>query len=335
MTDERVRSRRRRRAVVRVIGILCGLAIGLAGAEFALRLLGGGPERVETVVPWREFPADKCPRMVTRSVQRTKPDGHYRIVALGDSFTWGSGVHGDDAYPARLERRLQRHYAGIEVDVLNAGRRGYNTRREYATLRKRRLHQYEPDLVIVGFCLNDPEPFDRKKLAELRVEFERAIPVEGLGGALYRGSRLFHLIWERLENERQLRAHTAYYRLLYEPDQPYRDEMRKSMRKIRDHLTERSIPLLIVIFPMFDSDLDHGYRYRDMHAWLVEAFAADQISTLDLLPYFDGMDGERLAVIPFSDPHPSEIAHRIAADALFEHLVDTLDWPVAPAAEGR
>ena len=42
------------------------------------------------------------------------------IHAIGDSFTMGWGVDGEDAYPARLDRLL-----GAEVDVLNLGLNGF------------------------------------------------------------------------------------------------------------------------------------------------------------------------------------------------------------------
>jgi hypothetical protein len=46
-----------------------------------------------------------------------------------------------------------------------------------------------------------------------------------------------------------------------------------------------------------------------------------EIPVLDLLRTYRGIDARRLAVTPFTDPHPSELAHRIAADRLVKYLL--------------
>ena len=42
---------------------------------------------------------------------------------------------------------------------------------------------------------------------------------------------------------------------------------------------------------------------------------------LDLLPAFQGVDPVRMQAVPGIDPHPSEIAHRIAAEAILNYLL--------------
>jgi hypothetical protein len=61
------------------------------------------------------------------------------------------------------------------------------------------------------------------------------------------------------------------------------------------------------------------------------------VPVLDLLETYWGVDGRRLAVIPFTDAHPSELAHRIASDTILEFLIEKdllppLDGPVPPPA---
>ena len=84
-----------------------------------------------------------------------KPPGVYRIVALGDSFTFGYGVRERQAYPARLARRLNARTGGRpRVEVVNLGVPGagpldYLWHLEHTGLA---LH---PDLVVVGLFAND------------------------------------------------------------------------------------------------------------------------------------------------------------------------------------
>ena len=50
---------------------------------------------------------------------RTYPAGTPRIVVLGDSLTAGLGISPGEAYPARLQEKLE--LAGYELEVVNAG----------------------------------------------------------------------------------------------------------------------------------------------------------------------------------------------------------------------
>lgn len=75
-----------------------------------------------------------------------------RIVALGDSVTFGNDLAYADTWPAVLERELRA--AGQPVDVLDLGLGGYDTVQEVATLEDLGL-AFHPEQVIVGYCVND------------------------------------------------------------------------------------------------------------------------------------------------------------------------------------
>jgi lysophospholipase L1-like esterase len=82
-----------------------------------------------------------------------KPEGVYRIFALGDSCTFADG-HWRRAYPAMLEESLNAVDPGITFQVINAGIEGYNS--EYALDRVRtELLSYEPDMVLTYVGWND------------------------------------------------------------------------------------------------------------------------------------------------------------------------------------
>ena len=80
------------------------------------------------------------------------PDVH-RVLALGDSVTFGQGMTVDEAFPAVLERELNARGAG-RWEVVNAGVAGYNTEAELAYLERRGL-ALAPRTIVVGFNLND------------------------------------------------------------------------------------------------------------------------------------------------------------------------------------
>jgi lysophospholipase L1-like esterase len=75
----------------------------------------------------------------------------FRIIALGDSLTYGYGVAREDTYPSVLEQELQKSF---RVEVLNLGVSGAQSEDVYKIL-QRHLPVLQPDLVLYGVCLND------------------------------------------------------------------------------------------------------------------------------------------------------------------------------------
>lgn len=78
-----------------------------------------------------------------------KPPDTLRIVAIGDSFTFGQFVKDDETYPAQLEVLLKEKLKGKykDVEVINLGVPGYDI--EYSLVRLLgRGKKYNPDLTI-------------------------------------------------------------------------------------------------------------------------------------------------------------------------------------------
>jgi lysophospholipase L1-like esterase len=81
-----------------------------------------------------------------------KPEGTYRIVALGDSFTAGLQVDEEDLFTTRIEQALSAAHAPVEV--LNLGVSGYGTDDELILLRRYGA-ALAPDLVLVFFFVGN------------------------------------------------------------------------------------------------------------------------------------------------------------------------------------
>jgi lysophospholipase L1-like esterase len=84
---------------------------------------------------------------------RPKPPGVFRIVALGDSFTYGVGVEFEDSYLVRLERMLNAR-PGPRVEIIKLGIPRYFPAAERLVLEHYGL-PFEPDLVLVAVLPND------------------------------------------------------------------------------------------------------------------------------------------------------------------------------------
>lgn len=76
-----------------------------------------------------------------------KNDTTFRIVALGDSYTYASAVPEEIRFSNVLESSLSEEYQK-EVEVLNFGLGGYGQCEEYQILKHKAL-QYDPDVAIL------------------------------------------------------------------------------------------------------------------------------------------------------------------------------------------
>jgi lysophospholipase L1-like esterase len=84
-----------------------------------------------------------------------KPDGVYRIVALGGSSTYDVSIKDNgETFTAQLEKLLDEEYGYQNVQVINAGVPGYNSWEILVNLQFRVL-DLDPDLVIIYEGTND------------------------------------------------------------------------------------------------------------------------------------------------------------------------------------
>lgn len=87
-----------------------------------------------------------------REYEHQKPQGVFRILVLGDSFTVGWEVQQDETYASVMERYLKEN--GLNAEVINAGIQGYSTAEELVFLEQEGV-KYQPDVVVLGFFHND------------------------------------------------------------------------------------------------------------------------------------------------------------------------------------
>lgn len=124
-----------------------------------------------------------------------RPSGALRVLALGDSFTFGVGAAENETFPVRLQAHLRA--AGLQAEVWNAGAPGYGIPDEVGWYERWAAESpVTPDVVVIApFLANDlqdaaPSSPVRVVDGELVVEGER-------GGArrwLYYHSHLFRLL---------------------------------------------------------------------------------------------------------------------------------------------
>jgi hypothetical protein len=163
----------------RIIGVFCGFLVAFAVAEVAVRLIrpqevgpvrfACHPELGEIPVPGqqgvRHLPGAFTFRYSNNSLgwrghqeYREPKQTDYRVLFLGDSFTYGIGVNDDQTFAARVGQDLTADH--LSVEVMNAGCPGKGTDYELKCFQTvgRKFH---PDLTVLGFFCNDFEDNDR------------------------------------------------------------------------------------------------------------------------------------------------------------------------------
>ncbi len=239
-----------------------------------------------------------------------KPSEGLRIVCLGDSITFGEGVRYEDTYPARLEALLAEARADRSVEVVNAGVQAYGTT-DAAAFFLVRCAALDPDVVTLGFFLNDA--MDRQETIRQNEAATRELELSPAA----RVSR----IWEIVERERAARRLQAEYfsEIRRSFDSENWEMCRQTLAGLRTVAAEDGFRFVVVVFPVL-YQLDGGYPFEGPHARIAAICREERIEHLDLLPVYRGRPAESLWVHP-TDQHPNEIAHRLAAEALAQHLL--------------
>ncbi len=169
--------RPRRRSLV---AALATAAVLLGIAELLLRAQGFGPQAVVYTADARAgyypSPGQKVDRyggrvstngfgMRAPDFTPSKPKGKFRVLMLGDSTLWGgSYIDQDQLYARLLDRKLDEHAGGDDVEVLNMGVNGWGPFHERGFVET--FGAFDADLVLV--CLpHDDVDRDRYTLMSL------------------------------------------------------------------------------------------------------------------------------------------------------------------------
>ena len=166
----------------------------------------------------RPFPFELDP--AGNEILIPKRDESIRLAFLGDSFTFGEGVRDEDTYAQVTATHLQEKHAELIVEAANFGVGGYNTTQSRHVLERWALKS-NPDVVILGFVLNDAEPpiFQRDPTTGRPVRRRLAVEQGQAGnrppaGLLYRSS-IARLFWQARAAGKQTQSTFAHYRSLY------------------------------------------------------------------------------------------------------------------------
>ena len=254
-----------------------------------------------------------------------RPDGGgRRIVVLGDSFTYGIGVHFGEAFPRQLELLL-----GGGTQVISLGIPGYSTDQERMVLQGEAL-SLRPDLVLVEFFMDDifnngaiathegkyPKPYFELYGGELLL---RNVPVPDLRSR----SALLRFLKERFYRLRTKlhvapRWRTTDWLSAFDPAFASSEQWRVTLAllaRMNALCAREKIRFAVVVVPLADQVTDPGLR--SPQEVLRDFGRRESIPVLDLLPDFENRVDEVYLV---NDLHWTAQGHRIAAQSIAAFL---------------
>jgi lysophospholipase L1-like esterase len=258
-----------------------------------------------------------------RDLALEKAPHELRILAVGDSFTYGDFVDDDETLPSQLEDRLARVCAR-PVTVINAGVGGSTldthlemTRRGWVT---------RPDVVLLTFSENDVtdlkdpawEALAANRRAKSRFPLSVAYPV------------LRHLAVWHFALEWRARLHARSVRPVAASDARQgarteiaglRNEYERLLRALADDVRSRRATLVLAAFP---SHLTVSGTWTDEQlSWLDETATRAGIPGVNVLAALraTGQPAESLYLLPH-DGHASPRGNAVAAGAVAQRLIE-------------
>jgi hypothetical protein len=188
-----------------------------------------------------------------------KAPGVFRIIVIGDSFTFGGKMHFDDSFSKRLERMLNLNNNQRKVEVLNWGISGYSTLHE-VELVKDAVTQFNPDLIVVQITLNDAEVQPYRVTHSYQNKQGKVI----LGNPLFKYWTSLGYLVKRIYYTNLNKEYVTHHSAAFEDPASW-NIFAGAFQQIRQQTSGRSIPLLAVLFPMMSHPFDDRYPFHAVH----------------------------------------------------------------------
>lgn len=238
--------------------------------------------------------------------------GKHRLTFLGDSFTAGHGVNDVNQRFTHLIRA-----AAGKQEVHALARCGWDTGAQIDILELTRQVNYEFDVVVLVYCLNDISDILPEWHGILDGIYNQPSP-----NFVIEHSFFLNTMYHRAQvmNTPELANYFNFVSDGYES--PVWDVQRQRLTHICNEVRARDAVFLVVTFPFLHA-FEDDYQFRHVHEKLDDHWAALDVPHLDLLETFNGYRSDDLIVNAF-DAHPNAFAHSLAAGAILEFLKSQL-----------
>jgi lysophospholipase L1-like esterase len=238
-----------------------------------------------------EYPFDKRP-------------GTYRIMMLGDSTTFGWGVPLEYTAAKILERKLNNGSGtrNKRFEVINAGIGNYDTVQE-VTYYSTRGQAFHPDLVVLVFFINDPEPVPREERGVLvDRSYLVALGINRFDGVLIRFG------WRPAWKE--------YYASLYDDNKPGFQACKAALKTLANSTRNNHSSLLAALLPELHQINDNSYPFKTEHQKIKDIMAPESVPVIDLIDGLKDHGPENTLWVTPLDDHPNAKANELIASQI-------------------
>ncbi len=270
--------------------------------------------------------------------------GGFRIIVLGDSITFGFRLPNESTYSYQLNELLNNSSSeSKEYQVLNFGVSGYDTIQEVFQFERQGLI-YKPDLVIVGFCLNDvgivngnlkyitfflkyqSSWFFRFRVVQLILDKISKVIIRALH---YRDNRssVFQEEYKTKialidENEHELRGLMSSSSNFKWYSEEYRiGRLRYAFEYLASLAKKEKFKVVVVIFPKLILN-SNNYPYETAHKIVTLEAERVGFDVIDVLNEFIEIGMSNLKISENDFVHPNYLGNKIIAKELASYIYD-------------
>ena len=267
-------------------------------------------------------------------IEYKKPKGIKRILFLGDSITFGYmlGIT-EKTFPYLVQNYINKKNIPENVQCINAGVGGYSPWQEFIYLKDEGI-KYDPDLVVVGFVLNDiTEKFLLKRFGGIGIGSQLQETIKSKESRLRQNSSIYNALLnfiaeikygEDVKDGAKKREIVDLHKVV---DNPYNEKVLKAweltlrnLEKIIIFCRKENIEVLMVVFPytfQFDN-IQSSPQSR------LKGFSEQQnISFIDMLPIFaEKLKTKKVSDYFLDESHLTYKGHEETAKTIADYILN-------------
>lgn len=263
-----------------------------------------------------------------RDIEHTikKPEGIYRILGLGDSFTYGVGVKFEETYLYKLEKLLNNRQ-GIHprIEIIKMGIPRFFPEVERLVLQHYGL-QFQPDLILVGFLPNDITDtyMGIGAISVAKNGYLKTTEAEKLGEVgtwLYVNSHLFRRVLSSYVSNAIKNKYPIYWDDIYKPNGYHEKDWRKlelEYKKMIELASQINAKIGFIYIPQKGPwDDAHSYPSRRLYKYSKD----NGVTFIDNLPAIKNASIKGEELYYDKDGHCNSEGHRVIAETVYSKLI--------------
>jgi lysophospholipase L1-like esterase len=244
--------------------------------------------------------------------QLDKPNNTFRIVLLGDSFTFGHGVEYNESYCKVLEKMLNNKTSksNTKYEIINLGYSGAGMLEKVESFRQKGVH-YHPDLVILQYLSDDITDInDLKEIYDKLVEEYIKNSNEELNKIN---------LW-KIKEELALKAWALHMKNLHK--KPFKEVFERNvigpLKSLKNITKEENVSVLIVI-TAYPGIHPTSYEIKSLKM-IVDEYGWDVINIDEVFSKYKKSN----LVISSEDSHPNSFGHKLMAEEIYKKLISEI-----------